>query len=139
MWGGLRKIGSGAAVVARRAGQALGWAATALFGRLHWQPPEWTAHAARHTRRGVAWVRAHPYVAAGRAGLVAAFVAAGLGAYYWYQSLPKPIEVAFTVTEPARTRIEVEGAKPEPLVVEFAGAVAPLAQVDKEVSGAVEI
>lgn len=52
----------------------------------------------------------------------------------WYEGLPKPQTVGFSVESPARTCYECEPAgKPLPLVVRFSGSVAPLKAVGKTV------
>ncbi|MDP9009258.1 MAG: alpha-2-macroglobulin [Pseudomonadota bacterium] len=52
-------------------------------------------------------------------------------AWRWYHLLPKPQFASFSVSAPARTRIEEENAKPDPLTVRFDRSVATLALAGK--------
>ncbi|HVO90760.1 MAG TPA: alpha-2-macroglobulin [Casimicrobiaceae bacterium] len=111
---------------------------TALFGHVQWTPPVWlrwggarasTLRAAMVERPGVS------------AAMVVMLVAAGAGGWYawhWWQARPKPVTVDFKITQPARTEIENDG-KPNPLVVEFARGVAPIALVGKEATQGITI
>jgi len=113
-----------------------------LFGDVHWQAPVWL----RATMEGL--VAAQRYVAAWierdrrRAtlvvGVVLAVAAAGLAGKWWYDQLPKPVEVTYAVKDPARTRIEDPNARPDPVIVEFSASVATLAGVGKEVTTGIQ-
>lgn len=56
-----------------------------------------------------------------------ALLIAAIFAWRWYESRPKPVEVAFTVTAPAVTCYACEPpGQPNPLIVHFASSAAPL-------------
>jgi alpha-2-macroglobulin len=57
--------------------------------------------------------------------------AGGHAAWRWYHLLPKPEYAGYSLVAPQRTRIEVENAKPDPLIVRFDRSVAPLALAGK--------
>jgi uncharacterized protein YfaS (alpha-2-macroglobulin family) len=116
--------------------------AGALFGRvqwrIQWQVPPWLGKASRLAKRGGEAVRARPGWSMLAASLALIALIVGVVAYQWWQNQPKPRTIGFSIEAPARTVIEDNGA-PSPLVVEFAGSVAPIAMVDKEVAAGVEI
>ena len=92
----------------------------AIFGEFDWHAPSWLPDLAAHVRstaqRAADFSRRKPRVAVAIAvGVLLALVAAHF-AWRWYQSRPKPVEVAFTVMAPERTCYECEppGA-PNPL------------------------
>ena len=70
---------------------------------------------------------------------VLALAFAGHAAWRWYQLKPKPEFAAFSVLAPARTRIEDENAKPDPLTVRFDRSAAPLALAGKPVPAGVTL
>ena len=120
----------------------LAWLCLHLFGRLDWQAPAWGRWVGRAGRRGRATLRANPR--ASMAALLALALLAG-GSWYgyrWWQAQPKPLEVTFKVTAPARTEIENEDAearKPRPAVIVFDHSVAPLSQVGKDAATGVTL
>jgi hypothetical protein len=98
----------------------------AVFGS--WVPPRWLRWCGREVEPVGHWARAHKVKAA---ALVAAVVAAGVGAEYgwqWWKSRPKPLTVAVMVSEPGLTPIGDKLA-PRPLSVRFSSSVAPLKAV----------
>ncbi|WP_426192439.1 alpha-2-macroglobulin [Massilia sp. DWR3-1-1] len=116
----------------------LAWLCLQLFGRLDWQAPRWGQALARGGLRVGATMRARPAAAAVTVVLLAAAAAGLWHGYRWWQAQPKPVAVTFKVVAPARTAIEQEDAearKPQPVVISFSEAVAPLSQVDKDVTG----
>jgi alpha-2-macroglobulin len=103
------------------------------FGELHWSPPAWVRSAGDAARRLRALVRARPRRSAGILAAALLVTLASVLGWHWYQSLPKPLEFSVTVAAPERTCIECDPpGKPNPVVLNFTGSVAPL-----EVSGKV--
>lgn len=106
-----------------------------VFGELSWAPPAWASRLASKGAPVLRWGASHR-------GLIM-LVLALCAAVWWAQPmikkalhgvLPDQIEARHaqvTVTAPARTEIENEGA-PHPIVVEFSVPAAPLARVGKE-------
>jgi alpha-2-macroglobulin len=122
---------------------AWAWLAQSVFGAWAWEAPRWLGRlhgqAAGLARRGSSLARLHPR----RTGAVfMGVLALGLGgeaAWRWYQLLPKPEFAHFSLSAPARTRIEEENAKPEPLRVRFDRSAAALAMAGKPVANGVRM
>lgn len=130
------------AIAAALLWRPLAWLCLRLFGRLDWQAPPWGRWVAGAARRGRATVRARPRTALLALLMLALLAAAGWHGYRWWQAQPKPFEVSFKVTAPARTEIESEDAearKPKPAVIMFDHSVAPLAQVGKDAAAGVTL
>ncbi len=98
-----------------------------IFGRIHWQPPEWPGQdrAGRSLRTVFA------------SAVVAAAVAAGIA---YYQSLPKPAAVTARVMPPGMTPVIDGELRPKPLRLDFwvrpdakspLRAVTSIARIDK--------
>lgn len=103
----------------------------ATFGELSWRPPQWASNTATSAQRGGtalgASIRENPSRAALVGISVLALLIAAVFAWRWYQSRPRPIEVAFTVTAPAVTCYACEPpGEPNPLIVTFGASTAPL-------------
>ncbi|HEY1313445.1 MAG TPA: MG2 domain-containing protein, partial [Steroidobacteraceae bacterium] len=121
------------------------WArmAQALLGTWQWDAPRWAIAAKSAAVHGaaatVAIARRRPRSFA--AGVMSVLVLMAAGAVLWheYRHWPKPESAAFTVTPPERTRIERDGAKPEPLIVRFDRSVAPLALAGKPLLGGITL
>lgn len=117
--------------------RALRWLMRTLFGRLNYQAPVWYTVASRALRDigGYLWRKARAWIAKDRRRAAATFgvLAIALLAWAWHLSQPKPSEATFSVSSPARTRIEDPKAKPDPVTVTFSRAVAPLDRIGKEV------
>jgi uncharacterized protein YfaS (alpha-2-macroglobulin family) len=115
----------------------LAWLCLRLFGRLDWQAPAWGRWLAGASGRAGVSMRAHPRGTLAALVTVAALAAGGWYGYSWWKAQPKPLEVSFKVTRPARTEIESEepeARKPKPALIVFDHAVAPLALVGKDVT-----
>lgn len=109
-----------------------------FFGVVAWQPPKWLSHLKLWLLNRVDVIRQKPII-----GLVALLAIVAIGAsswfgYQWWQARPKPVTIDFTVTAPERADIEQQES-PHPLVVTFAGSVAPLALVDKDVTAGISM
>lgn len=107
-----------------------------VFGAVAWQAPAWLIVLGRHLGTLREWLKAQfrgrPLRSAALLALTAALVGAGLWGWRWYQALPKPQLVAFTVEAPARTCYECDPpGSPNPLRVRFSGSVAPIDVVGK--------
>ncbi len=103
-----------------------------LFGNLQWQMPGWLQKLLSWLNQGLLFIRQKPLLTS---GLVLSVILTLGGAWYGYQAWqmrPKPVTIDFEVKAPTRTEIEKK-AKPKPLLISFAGSVAPLALVGKEV------
>jgi uncharacterized protein YfaS (alpha-2-macroglobulin family) len=130
------------AMAARLLWRPLAWLGLNLFGRLDYQAPAWGGWVIGGFRRTNDRLRARPRVTL--ALLLAVLLLAGGGTYgyKWWKSQPKPLEVTFKVTAPARTEIENEDAqarKPKPVLVVFDHSVAQLSQVGKDVAAGVTL
>lgn len=108
----------------------VGWLLRAVFGELHWRRPLWLDSLIGLGAGAAGWARAHPARALALAATLAALGAGGWAGYRWWQARPKPVEIVFEVSAPARTDIE-NGGNPNPLMLSFSGSVAPLAKVGK--------
>src|SRR5712691_7625260 len=119
------------------------WVTRTLFGSLSYEAPVWFTAGFHALRAGVRYLSrvVRAWMAADRRRAVAtiAAVIVALLAYAWYEGLPKPREATFTVNNPARTRIEDPRAKPDPVVVSFSQAVAPIDRIGKEVIADISI
>ncbi len=111
-----------------------------LFGT--WSAPPWGravgkfVQAASH--KVAVQVRANSRISA---GLVAVFLLVGIGGYYgytWWKGQPKPVEVSFTVSNPALTDFANNGPV-QALSVKFNKSVAPLVLVGKEVQAGIAL
>lgn len=117
--------------------RALRWVMLALFGSLSYEAPQWYTAGKRAIksaagfalRTSQAWLRKDRK----RAVITLAAALVALLAWVGYASLPKPSEATFTISSPARTRIEDPKAKPDPVTVVFSQAVAPMDRIGKEV------
>jgi uncharacterized protein YfaS (alpha-2-macroglobulin family) len=108
---------------------------TALIGDWHWSAPAWVRALQRLWQSLVAKIRSQPRASAVTAGLVAVLLGGGYAGWQWYQHLPKPVEIEFTVQAPERTCYECEPAgKPNPMLVHFSGSVAKLEAAGKPIT-----
>jgi len=113
-----------------------------LFGQVRWTPPAWIGRTAAFAGGARSAMRRHPRRAAGGLLLALALGAAAKLGHDWWRARPRPVEVAFKVTPPARTAIESEipeERKPKPAVIAFEAPVAPLAAVGKDVTEGLSI
>jgi len=62
-----------------------------------------------------------------------ALAASAMSAWRWYQHRPKPELASFSISAPGRTRLELEGAKPDALIVRFDRSAATLALAGRAV------
>lgn len=105
-----------------------------LFGEVSWSAPPWAANVRGGVQRARAVIRRHPRNSALLAASAVLLAAGGSGAWNWYRSLPRPVELDVAVTAPGRTCIECEPAgRPNPVVLAFTGSVAPLELAGKVV------
>lgn len=106
---------------------------TGIFGVVQWQEPKWFSATKLWLISRIDTIRQKPVIGLVGLLIVVSISAGGWFGYQWWQNRPKPVTVDFTVTAPERADLEKEEA-PHPLVVTFAGSVAPLKLVDKDVS-----
>ncbi|MBE9609056.1 alpha-2-macroglobulin family protein [Chitinilyticum piscinae] len=111
------------------AGALVGRLAAALFGQ--WQAPAWLRWLGQRLRGMLCWLADRPKVAALVLVLMALALVGGVHGWKWYRSLPKPLVVEVQLTAPEATDYDVERPAPNPLVIEFGEAVAPLEQIEK--------
>ena len=111
--------------------------ARAVLGEVRWVAPPWVRRAGEVWRSTRRLLQRHPRRSAALAS-GALLVAAGIFmGWRWYQHRPKPVEYDFVVTSPERTCIECEPpGKPNPVVISFAGSVAPLRDSGKVIDPA---
>lgn len=99
----------------------------ALVGDITWTRPDWVTRSGDTLNRGAAHVRANPRQSGIVAGAVIALLVAAFFAWRWYESRPRPVEVAFEVGVPAVTCYACDPpGQPNPLIVTFAASAAPL-------------
>ncbi len=131
--------------------QAAGNRLASLIGDISWSPPPWwnRLHARLFSQErkqklldawsGIqAWIRARRRSLTIGAGALAVAVLAGIGAYIWYQSLPKPVEFSVSGTSPSATAL-ADNARPDSIQISFSGSAARLDQVDKVVTSGIQI
>ncbi|MEP7296284.1 MAG: alpha-2-macroglobulin [Burkholderiales bacterium] len=106
----------------------------AVFGE--WKAPPWLHWLTARVRGGITTlhtaVRARPRVFAAGALALVLLAVGGYCLNAWWKARPQPVMVGFNVTNPPITDFANNGT-PNALVVRFAGSVAPLALVGKEV------
>jgi hypothetical protein len=119
--------------------EGLGWVFRDMFGTVVWQSPPWYIAARLAVQRAIGWIKANRRLTASVAAGVVILAGAAGGGWWWYVHLPKPVEVAFNVREPARSRIEEKDWKPEPLTVNFQLSVALLAKAGKDIDSGIEM
>ena len=115
----------------RRIGERIGTALRALLGELTWTRPRWFSSSAAIAQRGTASVAAEVRANPRRSAIIGlGLLALAIGAvllWRWYETRPKPVEVAFNVTVPAVTCYSCEPpGSPNPLIVQFESSAAPL-------------
>ncbi len=112
------------------AGDYLRQGARTIFGKFAWQPPQWMSNVARGAVGATRSLRANPRRSTVIAlGLVAALLAAA-ALWHWYESRPRPVEVAFAIEAPVPTCYACEPpGDPNPLIVRFESSVAPLERI----------
>src|SRR5512139_4339542 len=122
-------------------GRGLQRIARATLGEMAWRAPPWISWLADKARTGTgiatAYARRKPRLTVTIATGVIALIAGSYVGWRWYQSLPKPVETAFTITAPGLTCYSCEPpGKPQPLLVAFSDSAAPLNQTGKDVDPA---
>lgn len=132
----LLKIFQTASQVIALIAAALGALFGALWGDWHWSPPAWVRALQRAWATLLAKIRAEPRKSAITAAVIVALLGGSYALWQWYQHLPKPVEITFTMQAPERTCYECEPAgKPNALVVNFSGSVAKLEAAGKPITG----
>ena len=123
--------------------RAWAWVAQAVFGAWAWQAPRWFTWARGGlTDIGGRWsssARSHPRITGAILVGIVVVAVGGYASWHWYQLLPKPEFAAFSLTAPARTRIEEENARPDPLIVRFDRSAAALALAGKPLPNGVNM
>jgi len=121
--------------VIARLWKAWAWFVQSALGAWTWEAPRWIGSARRYATevggRGSTWARRRPRSTAALTVGVVVLALGGHAAWRWYRSLPKPEFAAVSLTAPARTRIEEENAKPDPLTLRFDRSAATLALAGK--------
>jgi len=117
---------------ARAAAKAIARAFTNIVGEWTWKRPPWIESANRGSREILARIRREPRQSLVIAASVIVVAGAAWLGWRWYDALPRPVEIAFTVEAPQRTCYECEPpGSPNPLIVRFGDSVAPLAGVSR--------
>lgn len=104
---------------------------TAVLGNISWQRPMWWQRS-RAKILGVrdrVWThaRANPRQTGAWAVSACLVLLACTVGWQWYQSRPKPVEIAYTLTPPGLTCYACDPpGDPQPLIVRFEGSVAPI-------------
>ena len=112
--------------------RALRALAPRIVGKVSWEPPAWPRPVGRWLLARGRTIRRHPLHALAIATLALSLVFGAVKLHRWYQSRPRPVTTAVSLTAPALTRIEKE-LRPHPLVLSFARSAAPLSQIGKEI------
>ncbi|MED5526251.1 MAG: alpha-2-macroglobulin [Pseudomonadota bacterium] len=97
-----------------------------LFGQ--WQAPPW-----------MRWCAKHPVKAVGSLLLLALIAALCWGGWYWYQHLPKPRTLHYSLEAPALTDYHQDKPQVAPLTLAFSGSVAPLDGIGKPVTKGISL
>jgi alpha-2-macroglobulin len=123
-----------AAQISHRVAAGMAGALRRGLGEVQWTPPPWLQRCCAVTRRLRSTLNGNPR----RNGLIAASVLvlgiAAIGAWRWYQSLPKPVEYAVAVANIERTCYECDPpGKPNAAILHFSGSVAPLSDAGKTI------
>ena len=112
------------------------WQLTAaIFGKLNWQRPAWLPLLKNTLSRYWLWCRARRQHMAISLGLLTVLIIALI----WYQTLPEPVTISYTVDTPEVTVFENEQWFIDNLVVYFEDSVAPLDQIDKVITKGVTL
>jgi len=110
-------------------------AVQAAFGQFTWTRPGWIKSLSGFLGRTLFRQKKN-------SALVAMLLLAVIGSGYqisgWWLARPKPVEINFSIENPARTEIEND-KPPNPLTVKFDESVAPLALIGKEVTKGIRI
>ena len=120
----------------------VGWLLAPILGKLSWNAPPWAEWSGAKFSSASRAAVAKPLWALVLLVALIAVGGGGMWSYQWWQARPKPLEVALTVQNPARTPIENqdEGDRgPRPLIVSFAQSVAPLSMAGKDVATGIQI
>ena len=115
----------------------------AVFGvHVSWQTPQWLPAARARLERGIAVANERPRRTAAIIIVLALTVVGGYYGYHWYRDRPHPPEptlISFNVTAPAVTDYSHDKPVVHPLLVHFAGSVAPIERVGKDAADGVSI
>ncbi len=114
-------------------------ALAAAVGEISWTRPRWLQRLSESTQRTGASLsrraRENPRSTALLVLGVCVATLIGLAAWQWYQSRPKPIEIAYLVNAPGLTCYACDPpGDPQPLIVRFEASVAPLENSGKALS-----
>ena len=107
----------------------------AVFGVLNWQRPAWLGFITSSLRSYWQWCRSHPRHMTTSIG----WIMIAVGSFLWYQSLPKPVTVSFSVDAPGLTVFENQQWRIANLDIYFEDSVAPLANIDTVITSGVSM
>ena len=110
-----------------------------VFGTFHWQAPAWWRWIAARLQSSAALARGHRSASLAALALVLGLGAAAWHGWQWYQNLPEPHRVDYSVEAPALTDYEKTPMIVTPLRVRFAESVAPLAHIGKPVTTGISL
>jgi uncharacterized protein YfaS (alpha-2-macroglobulin family) len=109
---------------------------TKIFGRWHWEAPDWVPSARRRAGHTRDWLIADPK----RLPAIGVLLVGTIAGAVWYKTRPRPHYVEYAVTAPALTEYNEKGISAiHPLQVAFTEPVAPLARLDKRLTDGIEI
>ena len=111
------------------------WLLAALVGR--WQPPFWLRKLCQGLCATGRWLRARPKQTALTLAGLAVLGGAGGYAWHWYQNLPVPHTVAYSVHQPKLTVYGRNEPRIDTLRVDFAESSAPLEAIGQPVTAGI--
>ncbi|HLD68075.1 MAG TPA: MG2 domain-containing protein, partial [Pseudomonas sp.] len=132
-----RRIYAAAALVFFAVFRLLRWLLSAVFGQ--WQPPYWLRQLGQGLGVTGRWLRARPKQSATALAGLALLGGVGAYAWHWYQNLPVPHSVAYSVHAPSLTRYQHEPIGIDSLRIDFAESAAPLEAIGKAIDQGIRI
>ena len=113
------------------------WLLTTLVG--NWQPPLWLRKLWQGLCACGRWLHARPRQTAAALTMLALLGGAGAYAWHWYQNLPVPHTVAYSLHAPTLTNYHAEPIRVDNLRIDFRESAAPLEAIGKDVLQGIDL